>query len=88
MNWKSLRFSLYAVLLFAAIMVGIVFLFKTHFLMVLIGVVVLIFPAKLQRVALDEASGTIDKVIAKYIVPALAILLTFFTIMSLAVWIK
>ena len=88
MNWKSLRFSLYAVLLFAAIMVGIVFLFKTHFLMVLIGVVVLIFPAKLQRVALDEASGTIDKVIAKYVVPALAILLTFFTIMSLAVWIK
>ncbi|MBR4745285.1 MAG: hypothetical protein IK070_01065 [Clostridia bacterium] len=88
MNWKSLRFSLYAVLLFAAIMVGIVFLFKTHFLMVLIGVVALIFPAKLQRVALDEASGTIDKVIAKYIVPALAILLTFFTIMSLAVWIK
>ena len=88
MNWKSLRFSLYAVLLFAAIMVGIVFLFKTHFLMVLIGVVALIFPAKLQRVALDEASGTIDKVIAKYVVPALAILLTFFTIMSLAVWIK
>lgn len=88
MSWKSLRFSLYAVLLFAAIMVGIVFLFKTHFLMVLIGVVVLIFPAKLQRIAVDEASGTIDKVIAKYVVPALAILLTFFTIMSLAVWIK
>lgn len=88
MSWKSLRFSLYAVLLFAAIMVGIVFLFKTHFLMVLIGVVVLIFPAKLQRIAVDEASGTIDKVIAKYVVPALAILITFFTIMSLAVWIK
>ena len=88
MSWKSLRFSLYAVVLFAAVMVGIVFLFKTHFLMVLIGVVALIFPAKLQRVALDEASGTIDKVIAKYVVPALAILLTFFTIMSLAVWIK
>ena len=55
--------------------------------MVLIGVVALILPAMLQRKALDEASGTFDKILAKYIVPALAIIATLFVILALALWI-
>ena len=85
---KSIRFSIYSVLLTIAVLIGCVFLFKVHFLMVLIGVVCLLFPAKLQRIALDEASGTIDKVIAKYIVPALAVVAMLAVVFSLAFWIK
>ena len=87
MNWKSVRFSIYSIILFIAVLGGIIFLFKTHFLMVLIGVVALILPAMLQRKALDEASGTFDKILAKYIVPALAIIATLFVILALALWI-
>ncbi len=85
---KSIRFSLYSVLLTIAILIGCVFLFKAHFLLVLIGVVLLIFPAKLQRIALDEANGTIDKIIAKYVVPILAAAALLAVIFSLALWIK
>ena len=85
---KSIRFSIYSLLLTAAVLVGCVFLFKVHFLMVLIGIICLIFPAKLQRKALDEASGTVDKIIAKYVVPALAAVIMLAVILSLALWIK
>ena len=88
MSWKSLRFSLYSVLSMAGVMLGLIFLAKVNFLFLLLGIVLLFIPAKLQRIALDEASGTVDKLIAKFVVPALAILIVFLTIMSLAVWIK
>lgn len=88
MNWKSLLLSLLSTVLFCGILVGIVFLFKTHFLMVLIGVVAFILPVFVQKKAIDCASGRVDKIIAKFIVPALAIVATLFTILSLALWIK
>ena len=88
MSGKSIRFSIYSIILFAAILVGIIFLFKFHFLVGIAGVVLLIFPVKLQRIALDESSGTLDKIIAKYVVPILAVVITFFAIMSIALWIK
>lgn len=88
MSWKSVRFSFYSLILFIGVLVGIIFLFKTHFLMVLIGVVALIFPAMLQRKALHEASGTFDTILAKYVVPILAVVATLFVILALAVWIK
>ena len=88
MSWKSLRFSLYSVLSMAGVMLGLIFLAKVNFLFLLLGIVLLFIPAKLQRIALDEASGAVDKLIAKFVVPALAILIVFLTIMSLAVWIK
>ena len=53
-----------------------------------IGILLLLIPARVQRAALDEAGGTFDKILAKYIVPALAIVITLLTIMSLALWIK
>ena len=88
MSGKSIRFSIYAILLFVAVVFGIIFLFKFNFLMGIVGIVLLIFPAKLQRIALDESSGTMDKVIAKFVVPTLAVVVTLFAIMSLVLWIK
>ena len=85
---KSIRFSLYSVLLTIAILVSCIFLFKVHFLLVLPGFVLLIFPAKLQRIALDEASGAIDKIIAKFVVPILAAAALLAVIFSVAFWIK
>ena len=85
---KSIRFSIYSMLLTVAILVGLVFLFRVNFLLVIPGFVCLIFPAMLQRKALSESSGTIDKVLAKYIVPAFAGAALIALILSLALWIK
>ena len=88
MSKKSIFLSLLAFILFCGVLVGIVFLFKYHFLMVLIGLVVFILPVYIQKKAIDASKGTVDKVIAKYVVPALAVLATLFTILSIALWIK
>ena len=88
MSWKSIFLSILSTVLFAGILVGIIYLFKVHFLMVLIGVVAFAIPVMVQKKAIDEASGRIDGVIAKFVVPALAVILTFLAIMSMAVWMK
>lgn len=88
MSKKSILLSILSLLLFAAVLVGIIFLFKTHFMFVIIGVLLFFFPVMMQKKAIDAASGTIDKIIAKYIVPILAVVLAFFAIMSMAFWIK
>jgi len=88
MSKKSLFLSLLAILLFAGVLVGIIFLFKTHFMFVILGVLLFAFPVILRNKAMDAASGTLDKVIAKYIVPILAVVLTLFAILSMAFWIK
>lgn len=88
MSKKSIFLSILSTLLFGGMLIAIVFLFKFNLLAGIAGVVLLIFPVMLQKKAIDEASGTADKIIAKYIVPALAIVLTFLCVMSLAVWIK
>ena len=88
MSWKSIRFSLYAIILFCACVVGIVFLFKFSVLLGIAGVVLLILPAMLQRKAMDEASGKIDKLIAKFIVPGLAVVAVFLAVMAVAYWIQ
>ena len=88
MSKKSIFLSLLAFVLFCGVLVGIVFLFKTNALMVLIGIVAFILPVYIQKKAIDAATGRVDKVIAKYIVPALAVLATLFTILSIALWIR
>ena len=88
MSKKSIFLSLLAFILFCGVLVGIVFLFKVHFLMVLIGVVAFILPVYIQKKAIDASKGRVDKIIAKYIVPALAVVATLFTILSIAFWIK
>ena len=88
MSKKSLFLSFLAIILFCGVLVGIVFLFKTNVLMVLIGVVAFILPVYIQKKAIDSASGKVDGIIAKFVVPALAVLATLFTVLSIALWIK
>ena len=88
MSGKSIFLSILSTILFAGVLVGIVFLFKTNALMVLIGIVAFAIPVVVQKKAIDAASGRLDGIIAKFVVPALAILMTFFMIMSIAFWIK
>lgn len=88
MSKKSILLSILSLLLFAAVLVGIIFLFKTHFMFVIIGVLLFFFPVMMQKKAIDAANGKIDAIIAKFVVPALAVAMTFFAIMSVAFWIK
>lgn len=88
MSKKSILLSILSLLLFAAVLVGIIFLFKTHFMFVIIGILLFFFPVMMQKKAIDAANGRIDAIIAKFVVPALAVAMTFFAIMSVAFWIK
>ena len=88
MSGKSIILSILSVLLFIVMVFAIVFLFKFTIIAGIAGFVLLIFPVMLQRKALSEASGIIDKMIAKFIVPILFLVLSFLAIMSVAFWIK
>ncbi len=88
MNFKSIRFSIYSLVLFVGLIFGIVFLFKFNILIGFAGIVLLLIPAKLQRIAIDEANGKVDKFIAKYLVLILAVAISFLAIMSVAFWMK
>lgn len=88
MSGKSIILSILSVLLFIVMVFAIVFLFKFSIIAGIAGFVLLIFPVTLQRKALSEASGIIDKMIAKFIVPILFLVLSFLAIMGVAFWIK
>lgn len=88
MSWKSIRFSIYSLVLFAVVLFGIVNIFKFNILFGFLGILLLMLPAGLQRKAVDEASGTFDKIFAKFIVPALAVAIGLFFIMAIALWIN
>lgn len=88
MNKKSILFSILSIVLFILIVFATVALFKMNLLLGILGIVMLIFPAILQRKALDEAEGLLDKLLAKYIVPVLIVVLGFLAIMSVGFWIQ
>ena len=88
MSKKSILFSILSILLFVASIFAIVFVFKTQFLLGIVSILLLFIPAFLQRKAIEEASGTVDKFIAKYVVLILAVVIGLIAIMALAFWIK
>ena len=88
MSGKSIVQSIISVLLFCATIVAIVFLFKTSILLGIAGIVLLIIPELIRRKALSNASGLIDKLIAKFIVPVLFLVLAFVSIMAAWFWIQ
>ncbi|MCH5155302.1 MAG: hypothetical protein J1F69_01725 [Clostridiales bacterium] len=88
MSKKSIFYSILSVILFVIAIFGIVYIFKFSIVAGIGGIVLLIIPAFFQRKALDEAEGIIDKVIAKFIVPALFLFLAFISIMSVFFWIQ
>ena len=83
MSKKSIFLSILAMLVFAAVAVGIVLIFKMGILFGILGIFLLLIPAGIQRKALSEANGGFDKIFAKYFVPAFAVIATLVVIMSI-----
>lgn len=75
MSGKSLLFSILSVLLFWGLLAVTVFLFSIYWILGILGIVmVLVIPAILVRKAIISANGILDKLIAKYVVPALMLI--------------
>ena len=88
MSGKSILFSILAVLLFGAVLFGIIFIFKTSIVAGIFSLLLLALPVMLQRKAIDAADGTVDKYFAKFGVPLLAAVIGLVAIMSIMYWIS
>ena len=88
MSGKSILLSILSIVLFVAAIFGIVFLFKFSIIAGIPGIVLLVIPVIVQRKAVSEANGLLDKLFAKFIVPVLFLVLAFLAIMSVAFWIQ
>ena len=85
MSGKSIMLSVLSVLLFVGLLVATIFLFRIEWIVGVAGIVVMVFvPPIVVRKAYTAASGILDRLIAKFIVPVLflvglaATLLIFF----------
>lgn len=88
MSWKSIWLSILAMILFAGMLFGVVYLFMFYWVLGIIGLVLLaIFPRKLFVKAKDEARGVFDTLFAKFIAPTLAAVLGLFFILTLFLWV-
>ena len=86
MSTKSIIFSILSVILFVGIIIGIVFLFKIQFIIGLLSILLLGIPIKLDGMALEASSGTIDKLLAKYVVPVIALIGVVFIVLLFTIW--
>ena len=87
MSWRSFKFSLLAILLTSALLVGDAFLFGVETILGIVGIVaILVVPGFLLRKAVIKANGLLDKIIAMVVAPLLIIAVGFFTIMGIVVW--
>ena len=86
MSKKSILFSVLALILSIGVIIGMVFLFKVHFMLGIAGILLLFIPFKIQRKAIDEASGKFDEIFAKYIVPAILLIAIVFIVLLFTLW--
>ena len=86
MSFKSILLSILSLILFIAVVVGVVFLFKTQFILGFLGALLILIPIKLNRKAIDEANGNIDKAFAKYVVPVLVFVALIFVVLYFTLW--
>ena len=87
MSVKSILLSVLSLVLFVGYAIGIVFLFKVKFIIGFIGLFLIIIPIKVHEKAVDEANGPIDKFIAKFGVPILALIALVFVVLLFTLWI-
>ena len=88
MSWKSVVLSVLSILLFVGVVFTIVFFFKLFWIAGIAGIVLMIFPEILRRKASSEASGVVDKVIAKFVVRVLFVILALLSILAIGFWIR
>lgn len=84
MSFKSILLSILTLVFMVGGLFGIVFLFGINVALGIVGIVAWLFiPTMMRGKALDAANGPIDRVIAKYILPVVAAVLTIGTIIYL-----
>lgn len=84
MSWKSIGLSILAIVVTIGLLFATTFLFMLNTVLGIIGIVILIvIPQILMRKARDEATGIIDKIIAKFIMPAANIICGAIVVMML-----
>jgi len=88
MSWKSIFLSILSMILYVGAAVGVVYVFKYNLLMGFLGILLLAIPVFVQKKAVDEASGRFDKILAKYLVPAFAVVATLVIILMLYFFLK
>lgn len=88
MSGKSIFLSILAVLLFGAVLFGIIFIFKTSIVAGIFSLLLIALPVMLQRKAIDAADGTVDKYFAKFGVPLLAAAIGLIAILTITFWIS
>lgn len=76
MSWKSILWSILSLVITIGLLFGATFLFMVNIVLGIIGIVlIIVIPQITMRKARDEATGIIDKVIAKYILPTATVIL-------------
>lgn len=88
MSGKSIRFSIYAIISWIAVILAVIFAFKFSILVGFFSLALVFIPVKLQIVAIGEAGGKFDKFFAKFMIPLIAAAIFLIVILSVAVWIK
>jgi len=86
MSKKSILLSVLALVLYLVFIVGMVFLFKVHFMLGIVGIALLFIPFKIQRKAIDEASGKLDEIFAKYVIAIILGLALVFVVLYFTLW--
>ena len=87
MSIKSIVYSILAILLAGGLLFLDVILFGIQAILGIIGIVlILVVPGALLKKARNEASGFLDRVIARLIAPVLIVVVGFFTLMYIFVW--
>ena len=88
MSGKSIFLSVLSAILFGGMVFLIVYMFKFYLVAGIAGILLLAIPEIVRRKALDAADGVIDKLLAKYIVPVLFVLMTLASILGVGFWLN
>ena len=88
MSGKSIFLSILAMIVYVGAAVGVVYVFRYNLLMGFLGILLLVIPVMIQKKAVDEANGGFDKILAKYLVPAFAVVATLVIILMLYFFLK
>ena len=89
MSEKSILYSVLAILSGGGLLFLDVILFGIQTILGIIGIILtLIIPGALLTKAKNEASGVLDRILAKFIAPILIIVVGFFALMSIFFWTK
>lgn len=86
MSFKSILLSVLSALLFLGVVVGEIFLFQSQFILGFVGLLLFIIPIKINRKAVEESNGLLDKLIACFAVPVAILIGIVFIVLFFTLW--